>query len=804
MGLNRRAFLQQSGLLLGTLGLSEAGLLGLTGRYQQALAQPARRKLALLVGIDQYPTGVCAPGIADQQVGLKGATTDVRLQRQLLTGRFGFQSEDILTLTNADATREGITRAFLTHLCDQAEPGDAVVFHFSGYGSQIELTSDSKNSSKNNLDGDLQNDPNQSARSPRLTTSLVPVDGLFPNADNAEINDLPLDTLRLLIQALRTNRVTTILDCGTVELGQLTWGNLKLRSRPQRPKGRLNADSVAFQTELIERIKSIKGRRTQPLTTLQSESFPGVLLQAASDEQPVVEGVWQDFNAGVFTHTLTQQLWNLIPPATLRFAMGRATETVRLTSGLAQRPQIAGKRQGEEPLFPYDIQLTAESAADGLITAAEDDRRYMLWLGGLPAGVLEHYRSQSLLQVEATNLGRSGSASSNGSGGKGSSDDLILKLQSRSGLMAEASVQSGDTGALQVGQRVREISRLLPDDLDLVVAIDSSLERIERVDATSALSGLNSVASVVAGEQAADCVFGRIGNGTTTLPTDLRPLSASSEPEDLPALGYGLFSPSRELIPGTVAKEEEAIKTAINRLAPQLQVLLSAKRLRMTLNQSSSQLAVRASLELTEPQERLVMQQETVRSPQTLPVSRLASIITNGERPTEIPAGGRIRYRLANFGDRPLYYTLISFDGRGRALALYPNTVSDDSGDDQMIKAVARSSSIDPGDIQVIPKTGIDWIADASSSWVETHLVFSIQPLYQTFNTLWQAMKTSGSAGRVNMVSQPLRLAQAILSDLQQASLSIKSEEKPQDGYRLNVQAWANLNFVYGIAHTPD
>ena len=59
MGLTRRDFLQRSGRAIAALGLSEAGLAALVDRYGQALAAPTRRKLALLVGINQYPESVC-------------------------------------------------------------------------------------------------------------------------------------------------------------------------------------------------------------------------------------------------------------------------------------------------------------------------------------------------------------------------------------------------------------------------------------------------------------------------------------------------------------------------------------------------------------------------------------------------------------------------------------------------------------------------------------------------------------------------------------------------------------------------
>ncbi|MEO0685288.1 MAG: caspase family protein, partial [Cyanobacteria bacterium J06649_11] len=125
--MKRRIFLQRIGSILAVFGLTESSWWAKASSLQQALADTNPRKLALLVGINQY----------SQIPALKGCLTDVELQRELLIHRFGFQPLDILSLTNKQATREGIENAFLEHLVKQAKPGDVVVFHFSGYGSRV-------------------------------------------------------------------------------------------------------------------------------------------------------------------------------------------------------------------------------------------------------------------------------------------------------------------------------------------------------------------------------------------------------------------------------------------------------------------------------------------------------------------------------------------------------------------------------------------------------------------------------------------------------------------------------------------
>ncbi|PZO51613.1 MAG: hypothetical protein DCF15_14740 [Phormidesmis priestleyi] len=176
MGVSRRALIQQAGAVVAALGLTDWALGAGLGRgltpataknYAQALAQSAGRKLALLIGIDEYAPGAFTP---EQNGRLAGAVTDVALQKELLIRRFGFLPADVVCLTNQQATRIGIYQAFINHLFNQAKPGDVVVFHFSGYGAQVRL-------------GEAVGTPDvaQDVSGYQETVrSLVPYDGLYP------------------------------------------------------------------------------------------------------------------------------------------------------------------------------------------------------------------------------------------------------------------------------------------------------------------------------------------------------------------------------------------------------------------------------------------------------------------------------------------------------------------------------------------------------------------------------------------------------------------------------------------------
>ncbi|MCA8971699.1 MAG: caspase family protein, partial [Planctomycetes bacterium] len=69
----------------------------------------AAAKVALLVGIDDYQAGGEGATFHD----LQGCVRDVqRFRSTLLSPRFGFKPEDIVVLTNEQATHENIVRAF--------------------------------------------------------------------------------------------------------------------------------------------------------------------------------------------------------------------------------------------------------------------------------------------------------------------------------------------------------------------------------------------------------------------------------------------------------------------------------------------------------------------------------------------------------------------------------------------------------------------------------------------------------------------------------------------------------------------
>jgi len=83
------------------------------------------RRYALLIGINQYR-------YLPKEMQLNGCVNDVELMKQALTERCGFAASDIITLTDQDATRQGILKA-LAELARKTTPADVVVVHYSGH-----------------------------------------------------------------------------------------------------------------------------------------------------------------------------------------------------------------------------------------------------------------------------------------------------------------------------------------------------------------------------------------------------------------------------------------------------------------------------------------------------------------------------------------------------------------------------------------------------------------------------------------------------------------------------------------------
>ncbi|MCA2708859.1 MAG: caspase family protein [Microcystis sp. M015S2] len=340
MKITRREFIQQTGWGLLTLAISQ----GTLNRHLAALAAPNPRKLALLVGIDQYGANIPP---------LPGCLTDVELQKDLLRYRFGFQDADIVTLTGQQASREAIKAAFLEHLIAQARLGDVVIFHFSGYGS------------------------------------VGAGKEVFIAADGAE-NALLKENILLMARCLATDKFSLIFDSSHLPQPQPYLGNLRVRSYSKTITD-LNPAELTFAADIKTRFN------------LKNKPSNGVILAAAKPEQIALELSGNSPNAGLFTYDLTQYLWQACPSPTIAIAFPHLRNLVASHSSEQQQPAILTSNQKNNSAPPYHTTSEKSRGGAAIVTNLIDERTLEVNLVGLPLEILENYGINSCLSfIEAT------------------------------------------------------------------------------------------------------------------------------------------------------------------------------------------------------------------------------------------------------------------------------------------------------------------------------------------------------------------------------------------------------------------
>ena len=753
MTLGRRDFLQRVTAVLAALGVTDGLLAGSARTYQQAVAA-SNQCWAVLVGIDDYPasTGL-APPTADRETVLSGAVTDVELQRELLVQRLGVLPQNVVTLTDAEATVRQILVAVQEHLVNQAQPGDTVLFHFSGLGSQAHLSGETATTA---------------------LPTLVAADSQWPQGELPVVRDLFVESLSQLLASLRRVKVLTVIDASPTAWSVMQHGNFRVRSRPAASIG-------AWQSPLGDQL-------TRPTRSGQSlaADWSGLLLQPHLDGDLALEGPWSGFNAGLFTYALTQQIWMRLPAQRQQWFIQRVDRKLSAWTGTEQSSQVSGKLSTKRSGIPLLSGRLPQPAADGVVKTVDlMDRSAIVWLGGLPSNLLPYCELGLRLQPLPTLPGLA------------SVPTGTLMVKVLDGLRAKATLSN--LQELSAGAPVIEVERRLPKEISLTIALDPALERIERVDATSALSSMANLSAIASGEQAVDCLFGR---NRSLLPTLQPSASAQAEPEndgiavsedDSVPPGYGLFTPNGSLIIGTLAEEEEAVKTAITRLTNTLNNLLAVKMLRLTLNPVSSRLPIQLTLETSTPNSQLLLLEETLRSRQ-LSSSNLSKSdrVTFGSLSRNLPE--KYQIRLANSGAEAAYYILFNVVDQTR-LSVYCPPLEILEGSDQTSSTIAQESLL-PGDTA----NQYPQLPDASFSLssLKTAEIFAIactEPFLQT----WKALRTTElryQSDRWVTIPEPLAVTQALLQDLNQASIkqTASTYKPPENLLALRSTAWATLS----------
>ena len=759
MGLNRRTFLQQAGLALFTWVTAEIGLDAL-GRgnnqlanqiqnYQRILAQSTNRKLALLVGINRYP----------HQEHLDGCLTDVELQRELLIYRFGFNPQDIIVLSDRQATRENIETAFVEHLSKQASADDVVMFHYSGYGSQIKMP----------LTSEIPTTQDLNSIEYKLVNSLVPVDGMLSSKKADLANSILQDTLLVLAQSLSTTKCTFVLDTSFNISPRVKHSNFKIRSATDVAQN-LSSKELLFLEQLKANLASKGLKASKRLISL-----PGVVFSASGKNQIAVERQWDDFSAGLFTHALTQHLWQITPSNKVQVALAQTAASVERVMGRQQQPILNSPDKSEIAYYLADSKI--ERAA-GVISKANKGN-FEVKLLGLPANIVNSYGTDSCLSLLLTN----------------SKDVPKLQIKSKNGLVAKAQFIVNNSDYLpKEGDFVGESIRVIKRNLGLTLGLDAELQRIERVDATSAISNIKVVDStVVLGEQNADCLLGKVHHD-------------NSEIEDNNTFSYGLYTAGGILIGKTSGADDEAVKIAIDRLRPYFDNLLAAKWLELTNNEFSSQLKVSVSLAFGQENKTSVLNKATFLSAKPTSAKKLAFPSKNNTPNTfdNVPVlvkNSDIKLSLNNTGDARLYVMLFGIDADCNIFALYTPAKSQPDEAEAQLTSIA----IAPQSELIIPQTESSWKWKVSdSTGINTlYAVFAVRPFDRTLKALAAQQNFKLDQQQVLNVTNPIAVIKSLMKDLHDASGVSKSLiVNENDVYALDVNSWATLNFVYEVSST--
>ncbi len=260
-------------------------------------------KYALLVGIDNYKN-------SNQVSPLEGSVNDVQDMRQVLIGKFDFPPENILVLTDAQATHAGIIRAIQDHLIAKAHEGDIVVFDYSGHGAQMQ---------------------DVTGRIGGLDETIVPYDSRDPEGKVFDISGAEMHPL--LVQLTnKTKNVTYILD--SCHSGTLVRG-ARTRSIP--------ADTREVSPAYIQSVNAL----TRGVSAADNSAPPKfAFISAATSKENAFEYAADGKHHGALTYFLAQQLRAAGAGATYRDVMDSVIGNVSAQNP-SQHPSLEGVEQDQ-------------------------------------------------------------------------------------------------------------------------------------------------------------------------------------------------------------------------------------------------------------------------------------------------------------------------------------------------------------------------------------------------------------------------------------------------------------------------
>ncbi len=704
--MKRRHFIQFAGSALTAIGVSQLDIMQQGDKYAKALAQNTGRKLALLVGINDYSADIGA---------LKGCVNDVMLQKQLLIHRFGFNPNDIITLTDSQATRKGILTAFEEHLINQAKPGDTVVFHFSGHGGRV-LDAD-----KDSPDG--------------YNSTLIPIDS-GNNSSAGTVEEIMGHTLFLLMYALKTDNVTMVLD--SCHSGGAKRGNFVVRSRSDSNKLEISPKELEYQRSLLKRLNL----SPQDFIRLRRQNIAkGVVIASAKRDQLALDASFDDFSAGAFTYLFTQHIWQQAQNESVKKTLvdvSRSTNIYSQKSFHIQIPEVElNTKQSNPPLYftPFKANY-----AEAVVTKINGNQ-VELWLGGVDSQSLEAFEKDAVFTVAE-------------GGGRG-----FVKLESRQGLVGKGRLIK-DT-QLKLGTLLQERIRGIPANIKLNIGLDDNLDGSTLNQARQAFQGINRVSALPLRKQEVQYIFGKMTKGRYG---ELQKRRVANIP---PVGSFGLFVTTLdEIIPKSFGDSGETVTAAIKRLTPKFKSLLAAKVVKQMLgNTNTSNIKVTASMNIADSQ-KVISKTFPVRGLNKQGINQNAPekpvTIENGI--PKLPVGTKVVFELENLESQPLYVSILVIDAVGEMAVIFPN----DWG------ASINATLLPAGEKRTIPGSsdGFKLTVGEPFGMTEALIIASTNPLRNSLKAL-KGIASRGGTTRGPIAPKEdefLNLTDELLTDLDNAT----------------------------------
>ncbi len=492
------------------------------------VAAPRSRKLALLIGINDY-----SKGQNSDVSSLKGCINDVALLKNLLIYRYGFEPENVITLTDAQATRSAILKAIETHLLP-ANPNDTVVFSFSGHGAPL----------IDPYEKDAQ------------TTAILPYDHSM-TASN-QTNFITGTTLFLLRSAFKTNQVTFILDC--CYAGGGIRGDVRIRST-EPPIGNAfypSSDELQYHQKWMKQLNLTPAQLNQNRKTQQGPK--GILLAAANENQTAQDASFNyEYNAGAFTKFFTEALWNNADQSlgTIETVVRQSLVNFAIYPENAQQPVFTYPNNQKPAIQTQKTFFTpatiASTPVQGMVLK-RDRNQVTLWLGGLSPRGLSLGSGTEFRLITSNNL---------------QSAPIARLDQAIADDFTTIATLTSDLPQLKPGTLIQQYYRPLPKDLKLKIGLDQSLGKsIQRPKDGSRIQWV---------DRKADGLFGGVDFILSKMTADYQKLQNTSS-KILPSINtYGLFSSQLSPIPNSFGPQGERLEQALDRLQPFLNIQLLQK-----------------------------------------------------------------------------------------------------------------------------------------------------------------------------------------------------------------------------------